>query len=1068
MSNADRRSSARGGSSPSRYVPPGLDASAEDSRKHNMETDDYANQPPKSQRLTGKISTLFRREVSGSASRRVPQVPVSVPPTTIPPTAAVVAAKSNNAPEEVDPRLGALSGSSRASTRVFYSSNGDDDSEDSYVSRASRHSAQLNDSARSASVCSTSTYTSLPDDVKTILRYRGFSTSIESLFLDESLVCASMGCFGLVLSNRTEYLLQLRNERRGTTSPRNKSDEFPRTHLSKTPSRAIAWGLVVTVLAMFATSVVLGFGAGHSLAAEYAKGYDYININKGVYATDDAVVTDDEFADGNNATIEWDDYLAQNDGYYNNRNQNYNNRNYYTNDDGNPNEENGGNDGYNYYGGDDTAISGDDSYGNRARRVQVEVNAVPRSQNGIFKLRDAQNFWNPVVKFVKAEWNRPDEALVPSRVRRNEESESSIENNEEYEETKRGRDLASDIRIGLFISFLLFLGTLGRRRRIRTRFYLTRARAQEDHLLYASSKADAAHKVAFEDTREDQYEVGCTHGLCGCYPADEIVTDVQDDEEVEVTDTGIFRRKKKPHHQDVVSRAFSCLMSICCGFACQCWCQALSVCALAQEAREIRLLVPSRYQRVDFITHQPFHEYQKAVQDLRIGYMAAARTKSANPMLHWVALSTLSRYIMLSFVVATTFIVGTLLLNPRVAFSWEDIVLLAATFLQSFLVLLVVHWIFHKSDLSLDAVIKLFAAGFCVAVPAAFVFEGLLVNCILLGVWSVYEMFALVFGADFEDCVFEYRLFFWIFGEFCNAYMVAAVLEELCKYYAFRAVEHPDLIFLNGLDRSEQDGTITNGGAVAYPFAAHKVQELNREGLFEEFHASPSREKQQNQRSNLGDLIHPEAEFENAHKDFRTHRQKAMAITIGMISVAIGLACAENFIYVFVLGGGPGSGNADEATGDIFQEWIVLFFRSIFPIHALGAALQSINMIRKFVEGEKDDGHRIGVGRIVLPAIILHGSFDAILMGINVFIETAWDNYLDEKEGNAGGGDPYNKFVVNLVAWIGISGVMLLGVLWYFVNYRSQRLRLIELEEKMKARLKEPNWVPATANTEIV
>lgn len=88
----------------------------------------------------------------------------------------------------------------------------------------------------------------------TILRYRGFSTSIKSLFLDEALVCASMGCFGLILSNRTEYLLQLRNDRRGV--------QWGRSSSRRTlPSRIVAYALLLTLLLCGITFVVWGFGS---------------------------------------------------------------------------------------------------------------------------------------------------------------------------------------------------------------------------------------------------------------------------------------------------------------------------------------------------------------------------------------------------------------------------------------------------------------------------------------------------------------------------------------------------------------------------------------------------------------------------------------------------------------------------------------------------------------------------------------------------------------------------------------------------------------------------------------
>jgi hypothetical protein len=179
-------------------------------------------------------------------------------------------------------------------------------------------------------------------------------------------------------------------------------------------------------------------------------------------------------------------------------------------------------------------------------------------------------------------------------------------------------------------------------------------------------------------------------------------------------------------------------------------------------------------------------------------------------------------------------------------------------------------------------------------------------------------------------------------------------------------------------------------------------------------------------------------------------------VTTAMISVAVGLACAENFLYVFLLGGtsGGSSSAASDATGGSYlEEWIVLLFRSIFPVHALAAAMQSVNMIRKFVETDEVNGHRIGVGRIILPAVIMHGSFDAILLGINVFIETSWDNYL-ERNGYVVDPEnpPYNPVIVNGVAWFSIIFVMLLGVAWYIRENRNQRVRLILLEEQEKAR----------------
>merc|ERR1712216_602141 len=106
-------------------------------------------------------------------------------------------------------------------------------------------------------------------------------------------------------------------------------------------------------------------------------------------------------------------------------------------------------------------------------------------------------------------------------------------------------------------------------------------------------------------------------------------------------------------------------------------------------------------------------------------------------------------------------------------------------------------------------------------------------------------------------------------------------------------------------------------------------------------------------------------------------------------------------------------------------------------------------MIRKFVELDHQKGHRIGVGRIILPAVLLHGTFDAILMAINVYIEMAWATGDHDNNGTL----PYNALLVNVTAWAGISLTMLVGILWYFRENRRQRLRLILLEQKEETKL---------------
>mmetsp|Transcript_26377 Transcript_26377/g.38971 ORF Transcript_26377/g.38971 Transcript_26377/m.38971 type:complete len:950 (+) Transcript_26377:110-2959(+) len=900
------------------FTPPSLD-----------ENPEFVTSPPKQRGLTTGISTLFRRPESRDTRDKSPDSRI----------ASSHPSAGNSPPESPLPSDG---NGPRSQSRLF--SSNDDDSDDSYETRMSEYSKNEKNV-----------------DAKEIRRYRGFSTSIQSLFLDESVVCSSIGCFGLLLSQRTEFLLNIRNKQRGATK------RLGSKSAHRYPSRIIAFALFLTIVLMVATYVVCGFGGNAYLQSFEDSDYDS--------STDDAM--DDKWR-----------YENQDD--FNNGDQN---------DDQNQN------------GNVDDQVNGDDYQDADDDNARTRRLINPYRARGAM-IRDYQeNFWIPLTKVIKNEWNRNE--------RRTETEDDEIV-----------QDWGRNIRLLLFLFFLLILGVIGRRRRMRTRYALARARAQEDHLYYARGSRKKLR------SSEDNFEIACSHTLCGCYPVDPPVNDNEEDE--------IETDGKKHKHQDCVSRLFTCLMASCCGFICNCWCQVLSVCALAQEAREVRLLVPPKYQRIDFITHQPFSEYQKAVNELRRAWLGKARRKGGI-MPHLAALSRLSRYLLVVFISVVCIITATLFLNPRASFSWPDLILLFSTFLQSFLVLYIVHWIFHKSDLSLDAVVKFFAAGFVIAAPTAFLIEGMLVN-IILGVtyfvWSILEL--LGSEATMEWIVSHYNPLL-IVGELVNAFIVAAITEELCKYYTFRSVEHPDLIFLTGLDRNRQATEAFDGGVKHYPYGSHQISNLNRNNSFESTSTNRSKLTEKSETQQWIDRASTEDEYFEDETDVRTHRQKAAALTTGMIGVAVGLTCAENFLYVFFLGGSSG----DDSKVNIIEEWVVLLFRSLFPIHALAAAMQSVNMIRKFVECKNDENnHRIGVGRIILPAVLLHGSFDAVLLGINIYVEAAWDKYLEANQGNIEeGAEVYNSTQVNLIAWLSITLIMLIAMIWYYWQHRSQKLRLREMEQ---------------------
>lgn len=179
-----------------------------------------------------------------------------------------------------------------------------------------------------------------------------------------------------------------------------------------------------------------------------------------------------------------------------------------------------------------------------------------------------------------------------------------------------------------------------------------------------------------------------------------------------------------------------------------------------------------------------------------------------------------------------------------------------------------------------------------------------------------------------------------------------------------------------------------------------------------------------------------------------TNRQKAAAITIAMLSVALGLACAENFLYVFYLGGRDG--------GKASDEFMTLVFRSIFPVHAMCAAMQSVIVVKKYVELDpiRDPTNaelhaeriKIGVGTTILPAVLLHGSFDAVLMVVTLFLSSETSGEDDDAVNQSKQSSTTDE-ILNIVAWVFVISLTIAGAVWYFSQKAQQKVRLQKLDD---------------------
>jgi hypothetical protein len=130
----------------------------------------------------------------------------------------------------------------------------------------------------------------------------------------------------------------------------------------------------------------------------------------------------------------------------------------------------------------------------------------------------------------------------------------------------------------------------------------------------------------------------------------------------------------------------------------------------------------------------------------------------------------------------------------------------------------------------------------------------------------------------------DYYFGFLIAMAIVESYFVAALSEEFCKYYTFRTIEHPDLIFLTGLDRSKKDDSAILGGNDAYPYSLENASALvNRNGSFDADYAQASKAAK-NYRG-FNPIIRDISNESDEEPEVRTINQQAAAVTTGTLSL---------------------------------------------------------------------------------------------------------------------------------------------------------------------------------------
>ena len=147
----------------------------------------------------------------------------------------------------------------------------------------------------------------------------------------------------------------------------------------------------------------------------------------------------------------------------------------------------------------------------------------------------------------------------------------------------------------------------------------------------------------------------------------------------------------------------------------------------------------------------------------------------------------------------------------------------------------------------------------------------------------------------------------------------------------------------------------------------------------------------------------------------RSKITEARYITVAMVAAALGFACQENMGYVL-------------QSQDVKTEAFTLILRSLLPVHPLCAAIQSIGIVERDIEGNPTSL----LGRCILPAILLHGFFDFAVIEYSLLS-------FDPTRQQTTPSMSFSTVLPDLV--LGFAFVVT-GIAWYVVKAREQRQRL--------------------------
>jgi len=345
--------------------------------------------------------------------------------------------------------------------------------------------------------------------------------------------------------------------------------------------------------------------------------------------------------------------------------------------------------------------------------------------------------------------------------------------------------------------------------------------------------------------------------------------------------------------KNIMGKLSSFYHILCCEFLCKRWVQCCGICSLAQEGREIRNIVMNG--ELDYLTFESYKKYSDKWIEIK-------NINDFNMLHHFRIISCLSKNLLklAGFVILCVVVFSFLGTNFRPA----NVIVFLATILQACLLLFLIHWNYHKYDLSIDALIKYFASGFLFSTSTAVIFE-----LIFKGIIQNFLSFLLfLYDNDKENYIILQDIMYYrdkypsviLLYLFFIAFGSAAFVEEICKYYGYKMIEHPDFLTSRCTHYfNEETTTVSNN-----------IDRIT---------------------SSISESVQEDTQPSTTTTSHVTLESKGWAITLAMVSTAIGFACCENLMYIFSY-----SREIDDEN-ILKNQWITLLGRSLFPVHPICA-----------------------------------------------------------------------------------------------------------------------------------